>query len=120
MKGYALLLTCEHAGSFVPEQYHYLFQHHSEILNSHRGVDIGALQIGTFLKEKLNCPFHYCDTTRLLIEANRSLENKELFSEFTKLLSTKKKKELIDTIYLPYRNAVEQEIEKSIKPVLPL
>jgi predicted N-formylglutamate amidohydrolase len=115
-----LIITCEHAGNKVPEEYQQLFQGQSEILASHRGWDPGAWPLAMDLAQTLNAPLFGCLTSRLLIETNRSLENEQLFSEFTSLLSTREKEKLINHIYHPYRNEVESAIEHAPKPVLHL
>jgi len=55
-----------------------------------------------------------------LIEANRSLDNPSLFSEYSNLLPNTEKENLLHTIYKPYRNTIQQQIVKSEKPVLHL
>jgi predicted N-formylglutamate amidohydrolase len=49
-----------------------------------------------------------------LIELNRSLHHPNLFSEFTKQASKEEKTVLVNTFYLPYRNAVESQIKQYI------
>jgi len=117
---YSVIFTCEHAGNEVPEKYQSLFSNCTEILQSHRGWDPGAWSIANILSSELKSPVFGCLTTRLLIEANRSMDSAQLFSEFTDSLSTSEKESLIQKIYKPYRDAVQREIEKSINPVLHL
>jgi predicted N-formylglutamate amidohydrolase len=47
-----------------------------------------------------------------LIEPNRSLRNRRLFSEYTKQLSEIDQKELIETYWRPHRNEVQKEIHR--------
>jgi predicted N-formylglutamate amidohydrolase len=56
----------------------------------------------------------------LLIEANRSPDNPQLFSEYTTSLPSETKEKLIEDIYKPYRGQVQKVIEKMSKPVLHL
>lgn len=117
-----LLLTCEHGGNNIPDSYKFAFQNASEILETHRGYDHGALDVFMNLKELSNYSI-YSKTSRLLIELNRSLHHKQLFSEFSKSLSKEQKKDLIATHYIPYRNAVEFEISRHLRnnePILHL
>lgn len=117
---YALLITCEHAGNIIPDQYQSLFTDQDEVLASHEGWDPGAWEVAIFLGEQLNTKPFGCPTSRLLIEANRSLHNPQLFSRFTNSLNEKEKGQLIKEIYQPYRKSVEQKIADSSKPLLHL
>lgn len=109
-----LLLTCEHAGNEIPEVYQKYFLNAGSVLNSHRGYDPGALEMFYFLKDLADYSF-YSNTSRLLIELNRSLHHPRLFSEFTRNLSSTEKKNLVDRFYLPYRNSIENWISETIK-----
>ncbi len=115
-----LIFTCEHAGNEVPEEYQLHFHGQTEILASHRGWDPGAWPLATYLAKRLNAPLFGCFTTRLLIEANRSLEHEQLFSEFTSRLSSLQKEKLIQKFYKPYREEVHSTIENTPKPLVHL
>ena len=117
---YSVIFTCEHAGNHVPEQYQSLFAGQSEILESHRGRDPGAWPLANFLAEQMESPVFACLTTRLLIEANRSPDNPQLFSEYSTPLPIESKEKLIQNIYKPYHEQVQKVIEKMTKPVLHL
>jgi len=108
-----LILTCEHGGNEIPEQFVDLFSKADEVLNSHRGYDLGALDLFKYF-QKLS-DFSIASTnSRLLIELNRSIGKPDLFSEFTQRLSNLEKEEIIKEFYLPYRNAVENHIAEII------
>jgi len=108
-----LILTCEHGGNEIPEQFVDLFSKADEVLNSHRGYDLGALDLFKYF-QKLS-DFSIASTnSRLLIELNRSIGKPDLFSEFTQRLSNVEKEEIIKEFYLPYRNAVENHIAEII------
>ena len=109
-----LVLTCEHAGNRVPEKFSSVFNKADEILETHRGYDPGALDLFKELK-KLSDFCHFQMVSRLLIESNRSLHHKQLFSEYSRELPSETKTELVETIYLPYRNEVEEFIFAAIK-----
>lgn len=117
---HSLLLTCEHAGNQIPIEYAHLFSNAEEVLESHEGWDPGAWEVATYLSSHLNLPVFGCHTSRLVIEANRSLNNAQLFSRYTHSLSDVAKQRLIDDIYFPYRNEIENQIQKLPKPVLHL
>lgn len=120
MGKYHLVISCEHAGNQIPEKYKMLFKESDEILESHEGWDPGSWQIGNFLSDGLNAKLFGCHTSRLLIEANRSLDNAQLFSRFTHSIGEHEKHGLINSFYLPYRQQVESEITKTQDPVLHL
>ncbi|WP_424493500.1 N-formylglutamate amidohydrolase [Salinimicrobium sp. GXAS 041] len=104
-----LILTCEHAGNEIPQEYEHLFHGQEEVLKTHRGFDPGAFDLYSALKNVADfC--HFQEVSRLLIEVNRSLHHPALFSEFSGKLSSEEKQELITKVYLPYRNKVEVDI----------
>ena len=104
-----LVLTCEHGGNIIPDGFKVYFENQEALLNSHRGYDLGALDLFHHLNPLADYTLH-SETSRLLIELNRSLHHPKLFSEFTTLLSKAEKNQLINTHYLPYRTAVENII----------
>tara|TARA_Y100001980_G_C14556914_1_gene353495 strand:- start:3890 stop:4597 length:708 start_codon:yes stop_codon:yes gene_type:complete len=107
-----VVISCEHASNEVPEAYRSLFVQAESDLNSHRGWDPGSYDIAEHLGKHLESdPFVY-PYTRLLVEPNRSLDNEQLFSEFSKLLSRKEKIQLVNTYYKPYRELVESQIRE--------
>lgn len=109
-----VVLTCEHGGNEIPENQHYLFSSNQQVLHTHKGLDLGALDLFNHLKPLADFSL-FSTTSRLLIELNRSLHHKNLFSAFSKTLSTSEKAALIDSYYLVYRNKVENNIRNYIK-----
>ena len=109
-----IVLTCEHGGNEIPEKYEYLFDGNLQVLHTHRGLDLGALDLFNQLKPLADFSL-FSTTSRLLIELNRSLHHKNLFSEFSKPLSASEKTALIASCYLVYRNNVENTIRTYIK-----
>lgn len=108
-----LILTCEHGGNEIPIKYANYFDKHQAVLKTHRGLDLGALDFFNHLKPLADFSA-FSTISRLLIELNRSLHHKNLFSDFTKELPLSAKKELIAEYYLPYRDHIENEIAKHI------
>lgn len=104
------ILTCEHAGNEIPKAYQKLFSKNPAVLYSHEAIDFGALRLAKHLASELRLPLFYTTTSRLLVEANRSLDNEELFSEYAKKLPDKEKQNVLDTYYFPHRNEVERQI----------
>lgn len=109
-----LILTCEHAGNEVPEQYRHLFEREPDVLFTHRGLDIGALELAQEMEKELKAPLFYTCTTRLLVEANRSESTTDHFSEFSRNLSDAEKQKILQEYYYPYRKQVTEAIQKTI------
>ncbi|MGJ8745952.1 N-formylglutamate amidohydrolase [Polaribacter sp.] len=107
-----LVITCEHGGNEIPQKFNTIFSD-KEILNTHKGYDLGALDVFNTLKP-LAIYTNYSIISRLLIELNRSLWHQNLFSEYTKNLSVLEKKDIIKTYYYVYRNSVENQIKTLI------
>ncbi|TYB75759.1 N-formylglutamate amidohydrolase [Bizionia myxarmorum] len=109
-----LVLTCEHGGNDIPKEFQSLFENKNAILNSHRGYDLGALDLFQALKPLADFS-KFSTVSRLLVELNRSLHHKNLFSEFTKSFTKAEKDNVLQQFYKPYREAVECEISNLIK-----
>lgn len=109
-----LVLTCEHGGNAIPTKYQPLFEQSEDILNSHRGYDWGALDTFKYLKP-LSSFSNFSETSRLLIELNRSLHHNHLFSEYSKSLSKSEKEQLINSYYSIYRQAIQKTIKNKIE-----
>ena len=107
------VLTCEHGGNNIVKEYEQYFNNCQSVLATHQGYDIGALDVFNFLKP-LSDYSKYSTTSRLLIELNRSLHHKNLFSEYTKTIPLSEKQNIIDNYYLVYRNEVEAVLKSYI------
>lgn len=107
-----LLLTCEHGGFQVPEKYKYLFESEEaqEILQTHRGWDPGTLEFARSCSQRFEVPLFYSETTRLLVDLNRSLRRRTLFSEFSKKLSAEERCVVLDQYYHPHRNQITRQV----------
>jgi predicted N-formylglutamate amidohydrolase len=115
MSPVSLILTCEHAGNRVPPAYGHLFKGKRAILKTHEAYDPGALPVARFLAKALGGPFIFATETRLLIDLNRSLTNRKLFSRFSNTLPASVKKELIASLYRPYREEIVRLMRKRLK-----
>lgn len=111
----SVILTCEHAGNVIPTDYIDLFKDQDELLASHRAIDIGAYDLAKHLEDTLRLPLFYTTISRLFVEANRSKDAEDLFSEFTYELPGKEKDKIIKEFYDPYRSKVEEAIAENIK-----
>ena len=114
MKPTVCVLSCEHAVNTIPAPYQPLFSQHEAVLQTHRGIDIGALEIARHLHKTLACKFEQATVSRLLIDCNRSLNHKQCFFFFFKTLSAKDKQTLIDTYYRPYLENLQPIIKNHI------
>ncbi|MDZ7692534.1 MAG: N-formylglutamate amidohydrolase [Balneolaceae bacterium] len=110
-----IVITCEHAGNNVPELYEHFFNNNTAVLKSHRGYDIGALELTRTCAKKLKVTPFVHSVTRLLIDLNRSLNSSELFSEFIDSLNEKEREEIVQNYYYPHRNNVEKYIADRIE-----
>lgn len=111
-----LVITCEHAGNQIPEAYRTLFKPYRNLLNSHRGYDAGAYDYACKIAEHFNVPLFAANTSRLLIDQNRSLGHPHLFSKITAPLPDKEKKHIIDFYYMPHRAAVRDAVSRFLDP----
>lgn len=111
---YKIIISCEHATNNVPKDYQALFSGQSEVLNSHRGWDPGAIVLASAISKNLKVPLFSYPYTRLLIEPNRSLKHPKLYSEFSKNLSQERKDQITRDYYLPYRKRVEDMVQQQI------
>lgn len=102
-----LIISCEHGGNRVPRPYRRLFQGGEAALDTHRGLDIAALPAARSIARRLGAPLVYSETTRLLVDLNRSLHHKALFSEFTRDAGTEARKEILNKHYHPYRDRID-------------
>lgn len=117
------IISCEHAGNKVPQRYRPLFARCGNLLASHRGYDIGALNLARFLSRALGAPLHSSAYTRLLVDLNRSQHHPRLFSKYTKTLNRAEKERLLSAYYHRYRQKITGEITRLIEkngPVLHL
>lgn len=109
-----LLITCEHGGNRVPAPYRSLFSGHAELLNTHRGWDPGALILAREMAAAFDAPLFFSETTRLLIDLNRSIGNRELYSEFTKPLPAAARREIVSRHYRPHREPIEAWVRDAL------
>jgi len=107
------LLTCEHYSNGLPLKYADTFLKAIDVLESHRGYDLRVAPMFIRLEPLFDGSYHY-RYSRLLIEPNRSLHHRHLFSPFTTGFSAEEKADLISNYYQPYRKQVEKFIESFI------
>ncbi|MEO7338967.1 MAG: N-formylglutamate amidohydrolase [Caldimonas sp.] len=110
-----LLITCEHAGNRVPSAYRPLFEGQAELLKTHRGWDPGALTLAREMATAFEAPLFFSETTRLLIDLNRSIGNRDLYSEFTKHLAPAERREIVKVHYHPHHEPIEGWLAKAVE-----
>lgn len=108
------VVSCEHGGSRVPAAFHDLFQGHEALLESHRGFDLGSLELGKMIAERLGAPFVATTVTRLLVDTNRSVGHRTLFSEISGQLSEVEKDAVLSRFYKPHRRRIEEAVAREI------
>ena len=114
VRGNFLVITCEHGDREVPRAYAALFSGRDSLLATHRGWDAGALELGRELAAAFGAPLYAATTTRLLVDLNRSIGHRQLFSEITRPLSPARRLEIVDRHYRPHRLEIESEIARRI------
>ncbi|WP_165440799.1 N-formylglutamate amidohydrolase [Rubripirellula amarantea] len=110
------VVTCEHAGNDVPMAYSSVFAspQAQKLLSSHRGYDPGAVAAARQIADRLGCDLDSCQVTRLLVDLNRSIENPELLSKFSRRLPASQQQQVLQQYYYPYRNRVRDTIAAAI------
>lgn len=109
-----LIVSCEHGGNEVPLGYAALFEGLCGLLDSHRGWDPGALELARDLAEPSGAPCFASTTTRLLVDLNRSVGHRALFSEVSRALAPAARQQILALHYRPHRDAVELEVGRQI------
>ncbi|MDZ7884707.1 MAG: N-formylglutamate amidohydrolase [Mycobacterium sp.] len=109
-----LLITCEHGGNGIPAPFRPLFVQHQGLLDSHRGWDPGALVMAEELAAAFRAPLVASTTSRLLIDLNRSLRHRDVFSPITRAATTTAREQIVEEHYRPYRDEVESQVAQAI------
>lgn len=114
MNRFFMLITCEHGGNRIAAEFRPLFRGHGALLESHRGYDLGALPVARDLAAALGAELVFSETSRLLVDLNRSLGHPGLFSEITRTLPRGVRQEILERYYRPYRRHVETLVQNAI------
>ena len=108
-----LLVSCEHGGNRVPQEYRALFAPRKSLLATHRAYDPGALTLARDLARAFDAPLVASTVTRLLVELNRSPGHPQLYSEVTRDLPRSEKARIVARYYEPYRREVEERVAQA-------
>ena len=106
----ALVITCEHASNAVPRFLHIP----KEVLESHRGYDIGAYGVYRRLVRRLHPDFYIAGKfSRLVIDLNRSENHPDILSEYSRELKGFTR-DRIFKIWKRHHDAVESFVAKAV------
>lgn len=108
------LVTCEHGGNRIPAPYRRLFVGQQALLESHRGYDAGALVLAKELAHSCQAPLVASTTSRLLVDLNRSIGNRTLFSAATRGASADARAQIVEEHYRPHRDRVEEMVAQAV------
>lgn len=106
--GFAFIVTCEHASRFIPHRFRRLSGPGICRRPAHEQWDPGAHLIAGKIAEQLKAPYFPGTINRLLVELNRSLTHRELFSPHTADYRDTLRSRLLLDYYYPYRFQVNQ------------
>lgn len=99
----------------MPKEYAPRFAGAADVLATHRGYDLGALEIARAFGRQLGVEPFTATTTRLVVDLNRSPGNRNVFSAYTRSLSAPQRAAALAAHYWPYRNAVEGAVADAIR-----
>ena len=108
------LVSCEHGGNRVPKEYAPLFAGARAVLATHRGYDLGAIEVARAFGRRLGVTPFAAATTRLVVDLNRSPGNRNVFSPYTRSLSAEQRAAALAAHYRPYREAVEDSVGRAV------
>lgn len=115
-----LVVTCEHGGNRLPPACVPLFTDAPAVLQGHRGWDKGAAELAQQLGDAFGVKPYVQTMSRLVIDSNRSLTNRALFSQYTRALPAAERERLLARHYHPHRARIEAAVAARIAagPVL--
>lgn len=108
------IITCEHGGNRIPAPYRQLFRGQRALLDSHRGYDPGSLVMAKALASAIRAPLVVSTVSRLLIDLNRSIGHRQLFSGPTRGAPAEVRAQIVERYYRPYRVQVERVVGQAV------
>lgn len=84
------------------------------MLATHRGYDLGALDVARALGRRLGVTPFTATTTRLVVDLNRSRGNRDVFSAYTRPLTPAQRAAALAAHYWPYRKAMEDAVAAAV------
>lgn len=109
------VISCEHATARVPADFRDVFVGADEALASHRGSDLGALQLAEQLAAELQTDCLAATVTRLLADTNRSAHHRAVFSEWSRQLTPAQRQHVLATFWQPHRDRIQAAIAAHIR-----
>src|SRR5258708_20306455 len=110
----SFLITCEHGGNRIPAPYRALFRGSCALLDTHRGYDSGALGRARELARAFKAPLVSSTVSRLLVDLNRSIGHRQLFSAATRGVPAAVRGEIVERYYRPYRAQAERLVRQLV------
>lgn len=98
----------------IPKQYAGYFGKAAEDLNSHKGIDFGALDVFGILSGKFADFSLSSKVSRLLVEVNRSINSLSLFSAYSQQMPVKAKEKILNNYYHPYRKKITDKVKEFV------
>ena len=111
----SFVVTCEHGGNRIPAPCRRLFRDQRELLDSHRGYDVGALIMAKELAGAFASPLVTSTISRLVIDLNRSIGHPQLFSAATRAAPSQLRTGIVQQYYRPHRTEVERLVRQSVE-----
>jgi len=112
----AFLVTCEHGSNQVPTwlEDHFSLEQDCVAPDADSVVtfDAGALDAATSLARYLRCPLLAAKFSPAVIDVNRTLQQRSVFSPITRKLSTKQRGRIVSEVHEPYRKTLESTVER--------
>lgn len=109
-----LVVSCEHGGNRIPARWRPLFARANGLLSTHRGLDRGAARLARVIARRFGAGLHVASVSRLVVDLNRSLHHRDLFSRYTRPLPLSDRRRILARHYAPYRDGVEREIARHL------
>jgi predicted N-formylglutamate amidohydrolase len=109
-----IVFSCEHAENSIPPEYKNKIIIPLKIINSHRGFDQGAKNVCENLARQFNAFYITGNVSRLVVDLNRSVFHKNIFSEYLKGSMSDEKNNILRNYYYPYRVKLEEYIANVI------
>ena len=120
------LIICDHASNHIPEAYKNLGLN-KNMLETHIAYDIGAKEVASNISELLQCPLVMSNFSRLLIDANRGIDDPTLIMKISDgriiqgnknisfLVNCEERERRIKSYYDIYHKKISDIIKRSIK-----
>jgi predicted N-formylglutamate amidohydrolase len=78
-------------------------------------MDFGALEMARAFGKKLGIDPLTATTTRLVVDLNRSPYHKNVFSQYTRVLSCDRRLAALERYYWPYRRKAESAVDNAVR-----